>query len=47
MSRLGVNFSDEELSEMVLEADIDGDGQGGERDYTIKRCYCGRSQQEL
>ncbi len=27
MSRLGVHFSDEELSEMVLEADIDGDGQ--------------------
>ncbi|XP_059090628.1 calmodulin-A-like [Tigriopus californicus] len=27
MSRLGVNFTDDELQEMVLEADIDGDGQ--------------------
>ena len=27
MSRLGVNFTDDELNEMVLEADIDGDGQ--------------------
>lgn len=27
MSNLGVDFSDDELSEMVLEADIDGDGQ--------------------
>ena len=27
MSKLGVDFSDDELNEMVLEADIDGDGQ--------------------
>jgi calmodulin len=27
MSRLGVHFTDDELNEMVLEADIDGDGQ--------------------
>ena len=27
MANLGVDFSDDELSEMVLEADIDGDGQ--------------------
>lgn len=27
MSKLGVNFTDDELNEMVLEADIDGDGQ--------------------
>jgi len=27
MQRLGVDFSDDELEEMVLEADIDGDGQ--------------------
>ncbi len=27
MSRLGVDFTDDELQEMVLEADIDGDGQ--------------------
>ena len=27
MNRLGVDFSDNELEEMVLEADIDGDGQ--------------------
>ena len=27
MNKLGVNFSDDELEEMVLEADIDGDGQ--------------------
>ena len=26
-SRLGVNFTDDELNEMILEADIDGDGQ--------------------
>ena len=25
--RLGVNFTDDELNEMILEADIDGDGQ--------------------
>jgi len=27
MSRLGVHFTDDELNEMVLEADIDGDTQ--------------------
>ena len=27
MSKLGVHFSDEELEEMVLEADLNGDGQ--------------------
>ena len=27
MTRLGVNFTDDELAEMVMEADIDGDGQ--------------------
>ena len=27
MSKLGVDFTDDELNEMVLEADIDGDGQ--------------------
>lgn len=27
MAKLGVNFSDEELEEMVLEADLNGDGQ--------------------
>ena len=27
MSKLGVHFSDDELNEMVLEADIDGDTQ--------------------
>ena len=27
MSKLGVNFTDDELNEMVLEADIDRDGQ--------------------
>ena len=27
MSRLDVHFTDEELSEMILEADLDGDGQ--------------------
>ena len=27
MSKLGLNFSDDELNEMVLEADIDGDTQ--------------------
>jgi hypothetical protein len=27
VSRLGVNFTDDELNEMILEADIDGDGQ--------------------
>ena len=27
MSKLGVHFSDDELQEMVLEADIDGDTQ--------------------
>jgi len=27
MGRLGVHFTDDELNEMVLEADIDGDGQ--------------------
>ncbi len=27
MSRIGVHFTDDELNEMVLEADIDGDGQ--------------------
>jgi hypothetical protein len=27
MSRLDVHFTDDELNEMILEADIDGDGQ--------------------
>ena len=27
MSRLGVEFSDDEVTEMFVEADIDGDGQ--------------------
>ena len=27
MSNLGVDFTDDELNEMILEADIDGDGQ--------------------
>ncbi len=27
VSRLGVHFTDDELNEMILEADIDGDGQ--------------------
>lgn len=27
MSRLGVEFTSEELQEMVAEADVDGDGQ--------------------
>ncbi len=27
MTKLGVHFTDDELTEMVLEADIDGDGQ--------------------
>ena len=27
MAKLGVHFDDEELEEMVLEADLDGDGQ--------------------
>ena len=27
MANLGVDFTDDELNEMVLEADIDGDGQ--------------------
>ncbi len=27
MATLGVNLTDDELQEMVLEADIDGDGQ--------------------
>eukprot|EP00096_Caligus_rogercresseyi_P002169 TRINITY_DN1413_c0_g1_i1.p1 TRINITY_DN1413_c0_g1~~TRINITY_DN1413_c0_g1_i1.p1 ORF type:complete len:182 (+),score=59.63 TRINITY_DN1413_c0_g1_i1:122-667(+) len=27
MARMGVNFTDDELNEMVMEADIDGDGQ--------------------
>ena len=27
MSKLGLNFTDDELNEMVLEADIDGDTQ--------------------
>ena len=27
MGKLGVNFSDEDLLEMISEADMDGDGQ--------------------
>ena len=27
LTKLGVNLTDDELNEMVLEADIDGDGQ--------------------
>ncbi|XP_023324128.1 calmodulin-2/4 [Eurytemora carolleeae] len=29
MSQLGVNFSDEEIIEMIIEADTNGDGQTG------------------
>ena len=33
MSKLGVDFTDEELEEMVLEADFSGDGQIGYEEF--------------
>ena len=33
MSKLGIDFSDDELNEMVMEADFSGDGQVGFEEF--------------
>ncbi len=40
MSRLDVHFTDEELNEMILEADIDGDGQVSFEDFFNMMTTC-------
>ena len=40
MSKLKVHFTEQELQEMILEADIDGDGQVGGAGAVCLQIFC-------